>query len=44
METLVPIWESLSFKFTIVNEYDTRPAESAEKNDFEMLLGLSYLF
>jgi len=40
----IPIWEALSFKYTIINEYDSRPAQGTAYNDVENLLGFILSF
>jgi hypothetical protein len=41
---LIPLWEAISFKASIVNLYDSTPAEDTEENSLSTLIGLSYGF
>lgn len=41
---LLPLWEALSFRFSVVNVYDSTPAEGTDENSLSSLIGLSYGF
>jgi hypothetical protein len=41
---LIPMWQALSFKLSLVDVYDSTPAEDADENTLSTLLGLSYGF
>jgi hypothetical protein len=41
---LIPMWEALSLKFSVINNYDSTPAEDTDENSLSTLMGLSYGF
>jgi hypothetical protein len=41
---LVPMYKFLNLKFAIADEYDSTPAEDADKNSFESTLGLALVY
>jgi len=41
---LIPMWEAISFRVSIVNLYDSTPAEGTDENSLATLIGLSYGF
>lgn len=41
---LIPMWEAISFRVSIVNLYDSTPAEGTDENSLSTLIGLSYGF
>ena len=41
---LIPMTESISFKFSLVDAYDSTPAEDAKKNSLSTLVGLALGF
>jgi len=41
---LIPMWEAISFRVSIVNLYDSTPAEGTDENSLATLVGLSYGF
>ncbi|MCU0669725.1 MAG: DUF481 domain-containing protein [Myxococcota bacterium] len=40
----IPLWEAISFRVSLVNLYDSTPAEDTDENNLSTLIGLSYGF